>query len=174
MLNDLASVLPTLDAVGLIVAYVAVVGLLLSLNLYSSWHWAVKTGANLAAFALFVVTYHSWPGVLGWPTERDLPRQFYLHAVNVDEPARIYLWGTDLERGLGRNVPRAFSIPYSTRLHEQVDQVGRKLRKGLPVVGQVVPNDATEVDLSSFDQANVSDSSIVFVDAPADLLPTKP
>lgn len=173
MFTSINNVIPTLDITGLIAAYVIIAALLLSLNLYSSWNWFVKTVLNVIVVGFFWVTYHSWPGILGWPTEHDLPKQFYLHAINIDEPNRIYLWGTDLERGLGRTVPRAYGLPYSTKLHDSVDKAGRKLRKGLPVIGQVVPKAGTAADLSTLDQVQTSDSDIVFIDAPQALIPGK-
>ncbi len=126
---------------------------------------------NVIVVAFFWVTYNSWPGILGWPTERDLPKQFYLHAVNIDEPSHIYLWGTDLEHGLGRTTPRSYGLPYSTKLHNKVNKASRKLRKGLPVIGQVGAVAASTDQLSTLDQAQSTD--IVFVDAPQSLIPGK-
>lgn len=177
MLTDIFSAaqatLPRLDVAGLIVAYLVVAGLLLSLNLHSSWSWRIKVMMNVVVLGFFLVTYQSWPGLLGWPTARDLPRQFYLHAANIDEPYRIYLWGTDLDHGLGRTTPRSFAVPYSTKLHDSVDKATRKLRKGLPVIGQVSPPNATDADLSLLEQTQTSDMDIVFIDAPDALVPGK-
>ncbi|MBX2824102.1 MAG: hypothetical protein KTR33_05185 [Gammaproteobacteria bacterium] len=165
--------LPAWDVSGLTVAYIMLCALLLSLNLFSSWNWFVKVAANALVIFFFAVTYHSWPGILGWPTARDLPQSFYLHAVNVDEPHSIYLWGADLDHGLGRTVPRAYSVPYSARLHDRVDKATRKLRKGLPVIGQVKSATPTNTDLSPQEQTQASDTDIVFIDAPQALIPGK-
>lgn len=173
MFDTVQSLVPQLDVNALIVAYVIVAVLLLSLNLYSSWNWFVKSMMNLVVVAFLVITYHSWPGILGWPTDRDLPSQFYLHAVNVDEPRRIYLWGTDLDRGLGTTVPRAYSLRYSAKLHDTVDKASRKLRKGLPVIGQVVTKAPTQADNASLEQVQANDADIEFIDAPQALIPGK-
>ena len=173
MENFTDSILPTLDSTGLIVAYVILGGLLLSLNLFSSWNWFVKSVMNLLVVGFFVVTYHSWPGILGWPTERDLPNQFYLHAVNIDEPHRIYLWGTDIELGLGRTVPRSYGLPYTPKLHDNVDKAVRKLRKGLPVIGQVKQSTGNVEIAENLEQASTADTDIVFIDAPQALIPGK-
>jgi len=167
------SLLPALDTTGLIVAYILIAILLLGLNLHSSWNWLLKCVVNIIVVAFLWVTYQSWPGILGWPTERDLPRQFYLHAINIDEPNRIYLWGADIDQGLGRTVPRSYSLPYSTKLHDSVDKAGRKLRKGLPVIGQVVNNAASTEQISSLEQVQTADTDIVFIDAPQGLIPGK-
>ncbi len=109
----------------------------------------------------------------GWPTERDLPEKFYLHAVNVAEPESIYLWGTEFSHGLEKTVPRAYRLPYTAALHDKVDKATRKLRKGLPVVGQISSVPTANTDISELDQSQITDSNIEFVDAPQNLVPGK-
>ncbi len=119
----------------------------------------------------FVITYHSYSAILGWPTSREVPNQFYLHAIQVVEPERIYLWGTDLDRGMGRTVPRAYGLPYSAKLHDKVNKASRKLRKGLPVIGQVAQAEAPGA--ATGEQVNVVSDELIFVDAPQALIPGK-
>ena len=164
--------LPTLDVAALVVAYVALAALVVGLNLHSAWHWVLKAGATVALACLCWVTWSSWPALLGWPAERDVPGTFYLHAANIDEPRFIYLWGSDLSAGLGRTVPRSFAVPYDKVLHDRVLKATRKLRKGLPVVGQV---ELAEVDpdrAASLERVRAV-SDITFVDAPQALVPGK-
>lgn len=155
----------------MITAYVIVAVLLLSLNLYSNWHWIVKAGTSTLVVFFFVVTYHSYSAILGWPTTREVPKQFYLHAIQVVEPEHIYLWGTDLDRGTGRTVPRAYGLPYTAKLHDKVNKASRKLRKGLPVIGQVTNTEPPGV--STGEQVNITGDELVFVDAPQALIPGK-
>lgn len=157
----------------MIIAYIALAVLLLGLNLYSSWSWFVKLICNIIVVGFFWVVYHSWPAVQGWPTDRDLPDNFYLHAVNVAEPDSIYLWGTEFTQGLGQTVPRAYRLPYSPALHDKVDKATRKLRKGLPVVGQITSIPGTHEDMTTLEQTQVTDSNIIFIDAPQNLIPGK-
>ncbi|MBX2879573.1 MAG: hypothetical protein KTR32_06555 [Granulosicoccus sp.] len=147
--------------------------LLLGLNLYSNWSWFVKLTCNIVVVGFFWVVYHSWPAMQGWPTERDLPEKFYLHAVNVAEPESIYLWGTEFSHGLEKTVPRAYRLPYTAALHDKVDKATRKLRKGLPVVGQISSVPTANTDISELDQSQITDSNIEFVDAPQNLVPGK-
>jgi len=165
--------IPHLPVYGLVIAYAALVVLLLGLNLLSRWNWFVKLCANVLCILLCVVTYHSWPGLLGWPTARDLPENFYLHAVQVEEPQVIYIWGTDLSRGLGRTVPRSFALPYSAQLHDKVDKASRKLRKGLPVIGQVSTTAAPVQSVATMEQIRTNSADINFIDAPQALIPGK-
>jgi len=119
------------------------------------------------------VVYSSWPGVQGWPTDRDLPEQFFLHAVNIDEPNSIFLWGTQFTQGLGQTEPRAYRLPYTPELHDKVDKATRKIRKGLPVIGQVAPTVGASAELSNLEQTRINDSNIEFIDAPQALIPGK-
>lgn len=133
----------------------------------------VKAAVTTLVGAFFVVTYHSYSAILGWPTAREVPDQFYLHAVQVVEPEKIYLWGTDLDRGMGQTVPRAYGLPYTAKLHDRVNKASRKLRKGLPVIGQVEQTSALSRDTVEGEQINSSSDDIVFVDAPQALVPGK-
>ena len=165
--------MPSLDVNALVLAYIAIAALLLGLNLHSSWHWTVKTLCNLVVVGFFWVVYHSWPGVQGWPTERDLPDQFFLHAVNIDEPQNIYLWGTEFTEGLGQTRPRAYRLPYTPELHDKVDKATRKLRKGLPVIGQVVPTAGAAGEIIDLEPTLTTDANVQFIDAPQALIPGK-
>jgi len=167
------NLLPTFEITGLTVAYIALATLLLGLNLYSSWSWIVKSLCNLLMIALCWITFQSWPGLLGWPAERDLPTLFYLYAVAVEEPDRIYLWGSDLEEGMGRSVPRSYAVVYSPTLHDRVDKASRKLRKGLPVIGQVNVGNVSADESDTLEQIQANDQDITFIDAPQALVPGK-
>ena len=166
--------MPTLEFAGLMTAYVVIAMLLLSLNLYSRWNWWIKILTNIVVASFFWVTYLSFPQLLGWPTTHGLPKRFYLHAINIDEPRTVYIWGTGLDRGLGRAVPRAFALPYSKALHEQSDIAARKLRKGLPVVGQInITAAAIDQQTEATAQSQARDIDVTFVDAPQALIPGK-
>lgn len=165
--------IPQLDTTALIIAYIALAMLLLGFNLYSSWNWIVKSISNVVMVLFFAVVYHSWPALLGWPTERDLPPQFYLHAVNIAEPDRIYLWGTEFRYGMAQTQPRAYSLPYTAALHDKVDKASRKLKKGLPVIGQITSGMSTSTETSSLEQIRSNDQQVEFVDAPQGLIPGK-
>ncbi len=133
----------------------------------------MKTLCNVVVVGYFWAVYSSWPGIQGWPTERDLPDQFFLHAVNIDEPNNIYLWGTEFTQGLGQTEPRAYRLPYSPALHDKVDKATRKLRKGLPVIGQVANTAGAIEELGNLEQVQIRDANINFIDAPHSLVPGK-
>ncbi len=133
----------------------------------------VKSIANIVMVLFFAVVYHSWPGLLGWPTDRDLPAQFYLHAVNVAEPDRIYLWGTEFRQGLAQTRPRAYSLPYTPALHDEVNKASRTLKKGLPVIAQITSASATITQTTILEQIRDNERQIEFIDAPQGLIPGK-
>lgn len=165
--------MPTLDFAGLIAAYVVIAVLLLSLNLFSRWSWWTKMLTNIVVVAFFWVSYASFPQLLGWPTRQGLPERFYLYAVNVDEPDRIYLWGGDLDRGLSNVVPRAYDLPYNKMLHERVDIAARRLRKGLPVIGEINVGGSIGQNGEEVVQSKAGEVDVRFIDAPQSLVPRK-
>jgi hypothetical protein len=129
---------------GLVAAYVVVALLLLVLNLNARWSWVVKAAAIVVVSMLYLVTYYSIPPLLGWPTEQQLPKRFNLIAVYVQEPDKatgrageILLWASDMAEGPRGAEPRAYRLAFSPALHEQVQEAGNKIRKGLPQLGEV-------------------------------------
>lgn len=165
--------MPTFEFGAIIASYVVIAVLLLGLNLYSRWSWWIKVLTNIVVAAFFWVSYHSIPELLGWPTRQDIPKRFYLHAANIDEPNKIYLWGTDLDRGLGVTRPRSFELDYDKSLHQRVDKATRKLRKGLPVIGETGTAAAISQEMNRTDETATSHSDIHFIDAPEALIPGK-
>ena len=130
--------------IGITVAYVALAVLLLSLNIYSRWPPWIKIGAVVLTGALYYVTYVSLESFLGWPARASLPQKFMMLAGSIDEPdeetgsrGAIYIWAVSLERDRRADNPRAYRVPYSRRLHEQVGAAKKQLRNGIVQVGEV-------------------------------------
>ncbi len=158
---------------GLIAAYVALAILLLSLHLYSSWNWGIKLAATLLLAGFYFVTYSSLPRMLGWPTSHELPRRVLLVGIDIAEPDHVFLWARDLDRGLDRTVPRAYRLPYTAALHQAAEQAGKKLRKGLPVVGEIEPGNSGGLLVGEGEATASARPRVRFVDAPEGLLPAK-
>ena len=124
-----------LGVTGLIAAYVLIALLLLSINLYSNWSWKVKACSIVVATLFYVITYLSFPPLLGWPTGEQPPYRFRLVAADVVQPDKltgakgmVYLWLRDLDDLSGRTRPRAYKLPYSTELHEAI--INREIQAG--------------------------------------------
>jgi len=170
----------TLGIAGLIAAYVLVALLLLGLVLYSHWRWRIKALAIVIVSAFYVVTYVSFPPLLGWPVDGPLPERFNLVGVYVQEPDKvtgaqgdIYLWLTDMRAGPADSVPRAHRLAFTPQLHAKVVEAGTKLRKNLPQLGEVEPLDGrggVPLDSSQYGQRSVG---LEFYDLPDPLFPEK-
>jgi hypothetical protein len=159
---------------GLIGAYVLVAIILASLHLYSRWHPIIKAGVTVLACLFMVITYKSLPGLQGWPLNTDrLPSRLYLLAVEVSEPNNIYLWARDLDEGAtSQSRPRAYELPYSTKLHEIVIQSGRKIKRNIAQIVEIDPA-AQTVKVNESAEVPVKQGIIRFLDAPQGLLPPK-
>ena len=134
--------------IGLVASYAILAVLLLSLNLKSAWHWAVKAAAIALTSGFFVVAFLALEALLGWPTEAPPPAQFQLHAAVVLEPDRdrprgaIYLWlSPRAAAGDSAGPPRAHALPYSRELHEQTERARRRLQEGDTIEGTAKPGE---------------------------------
>jgi hypothetical protein len=148
---------------GIIFAYLVLALLLLVLLTRTRWGLTVKALAVVAVGLVGYSTVISYSPLIGWPTGIGLPKRFNLVGIHVDEPNKntqtkgtIYLWLTDMEQQIGKNIPRAYKIPYSPALHNKLNEASKKLRKNLPQLGETefVRNAVTgrpEVDLQFFD-----------------------
>ena len=132
----------SLAFMGLLVAACAVAVLLLNMNLRSTWPWTVKLAATVVCSALLVVVYLAMLALLGWPTSEPLPDRFVLISADVQEPIKdrddegaIYLWAKPAEDS--RSEPRAYWLPYSEKLHEQVISALDRSRSGTRQLGTV-------------------------------------
>jgi hypothetical protein len=150
--------------------YATIVLLLLSLQLKSRWRWPIKALAIGLALPAMLGTFLAVQAQLGWPSRHSLPEQFQLHAALIDEPSSsaaeggaIYLWltpwndaffqdgrpGADDDAGLDSAVPsdrrpRAFDLPYSRDLHQQVEDMQERLARGDMVIGRHQPRSSWE------------------------------
>ena len=170
-----------LGITGLVAAYVLIALLLLSINLYSNWSWKVKAGSIVVTTLLYVVTYLSFPPLLGWPTGDPPPERFRLVAADVVQPDKstgakgmIYLWLKDMDDLSGRTQPRAYKLAYSTELHERVIAAKSKLDKGMQQLGEFkIPLDPNIREVDTLSRAGQQSVEIEFYDLPDPLIPEK-
>ena len=129
--------------------------LLLSLHLRSNWSWQVKSATTGLVLPTCIMAFLAIQAQLGWPSRNTPPSEFQLHAALIKEPApgdagsgAIYLWLTPWdkvpfveERGVDAALlpdrrPRAFDLPYSRELHQQVETMQERLARGELVTGR--------------------------------------
>ena len=163
--------MPTLDALGLIAAYIALAVILLGMLLYSNWHWLLKAAAIMMLSLFYYVSYFSYPSLMGWPTSRDLPKRFHLIAIFVDAPRKIYFWGSDLKHGADVSVPRSFELPYSKALHAKMEEAGHKLKKGFPIIGEFQASPSKGLVGGAGQSETKANIKLEFMDVPADFVP---
>lgn len=170
----------TLGIAGLITAYVLIALLLLSINLYSNWSWKVKAATIVITTIFFIITYMSFPPLLGWPTTQQPPERFKLLAAHVEQPDKasdeegaIYLWINQIDDLTAYGAPRAYKMPYSDLMHEAVIKANAKLKKDIPQLGELSDEGSMQVDVQDSSRAGVADAPIVFYDLPDPLFPEK-
>ncbi len=165
---------------GLVAAYVLIGLILLSINLYSNWSWKVKAGTIILTSIFYIVTYLSYPHLLGWPTSENLPERFQLIAAHVRQPNKItgevgavYLWVTRIENLASPSPPRAHRPEYSNELHEMVINANSKLNKGIAQLGEAEDHDNIIDDLRDAPRSGQKSIKIQFYDLPDPMFPDK-
>lgn len=171
----------TLGMAGLIAAYVLIAILLLSINLYSNWSWQVKAGSIIITTAFYIVTYLSFPALLGWPTDDNPPGNFHLIAAHVQQPNKItgndgsvFIWLTQIDDLTSDVAPRAYELPYSDALYEIIINANNKIKKGIPQLGEFKdPEQSLAGQIKDISGIGDKSVSIQFYDLPDPLFPEK-
>ncbi|HEY5703829.1 MAG TPA: hypothetical protein VIV20_10210 [Gammaproteobacteria bacterium] len=170
----------TLGISGLIAAYILIAAILLSINLYSNWSWKVKASTIIITSFFYVITYISYPKLLGWPTADNPPQRFRLIAAQVEQPDKItgdegavYLWLTQIDALSSSNPPRAYKLEYSNELHEKIINVNSKLNKDIPQLGEFDDHDNIIDELKDAPRSGQKTVKIEFYDLPDPMFPDK-
>jgi hypothetical protein len=127
-------VIPTI-AVG----FVLLAGLLLWFVIGSRGRWWVKLPAIVVTCAFTFAVWNALGSFSGWPTDQSPPARALLLSSAVDEPKAIYVWlMAPTEPGLlayrpTKAEPRAYRLPYSRELHQQIDRASALAKQGQPV-----------------------------------------
>ena len=170
----------TLGTTGLIAAYILIALLLLSINLYSNWSWKIKATTIIITSFFYLVTYYSFPHLLGWPTSESPPERFRLVATHVQQPNKVtgeegyvYLWLTRIDDLSTLIPPRAYKLNYSNELHEIVINANSKLKKGIAQLGEFKDKDSIIDEIKEAPRSGQDSIKIEFYDLPDPLFPDK-
>ena len=170
----------TLGVTGLVAAYVLVAVLLVSINLYSNWSWKVKATSIIITSIFYIITYFSYPPLLGWATNESPPERFRLIAAHVQQPDKvsgetgaIYLWLTELDDLTDDMPPRNYKLAYSNELHEKVINANAKLNKGIALLGEFEDELGTDIEVQDKSRMGLISTKIQFYDLPDPLFPDK-
>lgn len=169
----------TLGISGLIAAYILLAALLLSVNLYSKWSWQLKTITIIITSVFYIISYISFPPLLGWPTNQKLPAHFRLLATEVHQPDKltgeegsVFLWLKEVENITTLVLPRAYVLPYSSLLHEKIINVQSKIDRGIPQLGEY-EEDSMRQEVINSSETGQKSLDIQFYDLPDPLFPEK-
>lgn len=169
----------TLGITGIVASFVLLALLLLSINLYSKWSWPIKALTIILTSAFYILTYFSFPPLLGWPTTQLPPQQFRLIAAHVNQPNKetgedgeVYLWLTEIKDMTSTGKPRSYKLEYSNELHEKIINVNAKLDKDIQQLGEFKEPDDAFNDVSE-QKRGLRSVHIEFYDLPDPLFPDK-
>lgn len=162
-----------LDSFGLVSSYVVLGALLLVMLVYSRFHWVVKGLLVLFVSSFFYVAYHSLPDFMGWPTSYERPDKMQVVAIYIDAPNKVYLWGHDMALGISGQRPRAYELPYTTRLNNSLNIASHKIKKGFPMIAEFRPPLKTQaLKGDGLEKEPLDEFELIFYDVPAGLAPS--
>jgi hypothetical protein len=134
---------------GIFLSFVVVFVILLWIIIGAKGSVYIKFLTIFMSLGLTLLIVPSLNDLKGWPTSKDLPGEFQLLWIEVNEPSErrgssgsVYLWiiSSSHEEGFLSNIPifrshntmqpRAYTIPYSRDLHEKSQEMKRKIREG--------------------------------------------
>jgi len=170
----------TLGISGLIAAYIVLAVLLLSINLYSKWSWRIKVMTIFITSAFYIISYFSFPPLLGWPTKQALPSHFMLLSSEVHQPNKltgtegaVYLWLKEVEDITTYVQPRAYVLTYSNSLHEIIISAQSKIDRGISQLGEYEEDDSMRQEVLDSSETGKESLDIQFYDLPDPLFPDK-
>ncbi len=159
------------------VAMVIVVFLSVLALLFSHWPRWIKAVLTVGSLGFYFFAFNAVGSLLGQPSTDALPPRFVMVAAFVDEPrpkfaGAIYLWVTPIEEGRNNMEPRAFKLPYSRPMHEQVASGMKKGRDGVAQMGTAEARSGTGHAPSWLKPGN-DEQEIKIADLPTPQLPEK-
>lgn len=131
----------------LCLAYAGLGVVVLGLFIYSRWPLWVKFGTIAAVTGLYFLTWQALPGMMGWPARDELPERFIFLASSVHEPNKttgdpgvIQMWVTPItEDDQPSRRARAFAVPYTKALHQDIVEAKKEMRNGILQMGTAKP-----------------------------------
>ena len=105
--------------------------------------------------SFFIATsiIYTYTDLLGTPTKKDLPEEFFVvHHHIAEELAIIYLWIIPITKE-GKNVPISYEVPYTQEMQEKLDNYEKKLAEigTAAIIRGITQDDAdTEYELYYF------------------------
>ena len=161
----------------LILAYAALLLLTALALLWSRWPGWLKAVLVAAVTGLYFFGHSTAHSLLGMPSTAALPERFVMLAAVVEEPSQkqagaLYVWISPIAEGRSATNPRAYKLPYTRRLHEQIDNGIKKGRDGVSQMGNAEIK-AGQGGGQSWLQPGNDEQEITIRDLPVPQLPEK-
>jgi hypothetical protein len=108
--------------------------------LWSHWPTWLKGVLITAVTVLYFYGHEAVHSIWGIPSTDALPPKFVVLSAVVQEPTNkapglLYLWVSKIGDNGPALEPRAYQLPYSRKLHTQIDEGIKKGRDGISQVG---------------------------------------
>ena len=156
--------------ISIAIAYTALAGLVLTLNLATPFRREIKISAIVLISILYVVTYRGLSDVQGWAIEQAPPNPFKLHWAIIEEPNKvsgadgtIYILAQALHKtGAFRSKPRLYALPYSDALAQQIEDAKEQVEDGKLIEANLAykyakkPEKVDEINARQGEQANAA------------------
>lgn len=172
----------------LIFGYLLIASLLLIFCLFSSFSKNIKILGILIVTIFYFFTWQGYVGLMGWPSEQELPENFRISWVVIEEPNKqtkedgaVYLWVRSISQtGMDKGKPRSFKISWSEESHKKAQLALSKLREGKQLNGKktyglIEENEGTKA--SPYDsyvgESEEGTPSFEFAEVPPPSLPPK-
>ena len=126
------------------IAYALLAVLLLAVCVRTRLPWLLKAAAIALTSAFYVVGFFSSRSLLGWSSLDPLPARFKLLSARIIEPhslegdpGAIHLWVEELDDdNRPSGAPRAYRLPYDTKLAERTERAISASAQGRPQGGR--------------------------------------
>jgi len=172
----------------LISSYLLIAGLLLMFCFYTPFAKKIKLSGVVFVSVFYFLSWNSYINILGWPSAQDLPEEFRIIWVVIEEPNKeikkkgeLYLWVRLFDEAkIVQGQPRGYKLLWSEENYKKAQFALHKLKEGKQLNGKktygVINKD------KDGDKANLYESqgeeeegapSFEFEEIPAKTLPPK-
>ena len=128
----------------LIFSYLLIATLLLLFCFYTSFTKKIKLWGVVLVTVFYFFSWNTYTNILGWPSAQNLPEEFRIIWVAVEEPKKetgkeggLYLWVRLLDEAkIVHGKPRAYKLEWSEENYKKAQFALLKLKEGEQLNGK--------------------------------------
>ena len=128
----------------LILSYLLIASLLLVFCFYTSFSKKIKLCGVIFVTAFYFFSWNTYTNILGWPSQQDLPDEFRISWVVIEEPNKeigkeggLYLWVRLLDEAkIVKGKPKAYKLEWSEDSYKKAQFALLKLKEGEQLNGR--------------------------------------